>query len=325
MKILVTGATGWLGTRLVETLIGNKRQVRCLVLPGIDAGYFRSLGAEIFVGDLRSPKSLAGSCQGVRTVFHCAGMIHPKKIKDLYAINTEGTKNILSEAIASKAEKFIYVSSNSVCGYNASRAVLMDERRLRPYMNYGLSKYKAEESVNKAFKEGLIRTTIIRPCWFYGVNQPERQTRFFRMISSGKPIMFGNGSNLRSMSYIDNVIQGLFLAEEKNAAAGQTYWIADKRPYTVMEIYRTIAGLLHVNLKAMVIPGVSSKIFEITDGFFQNMGLYSQEVHVAGEMAKDIACSIEKAEKELGYKPTVELEEGMRRSIEWCRARGVEI
>ena len=233
---------------------------------------------------------------------------------------------MIKEAAKAGVDKFIYVSSNSVGGYNLNRDILMKEEDPPwPYKNYGLSKHKAEEIVNDFHKKGRIKGVIIRPCWYYGPGQPARQTRFFAMVKSGRPIIFGNGRNLRSMSYIDNVIQGILLAEEKEKAAGQTYWIADKRPYPTVEIYQTIAGLLGVDLKPVYVPRITSDICELADTLLQSVGLYSPEIHVAGEMTKDIACSITKAEQELGYRPEIELEEGMRRSIEWCRKNGIEI
>jgi len=160
---------------------------------------------------------------------------------------------------------------------------------------------------------------IIRPCWFYGPNQPERQTKLFRMIKKGKPLIIGDGRNIRSMSYIDNTVQALLLAKKYNKPRG-TFWIADKRPYTMNEIYETIANLLDVkNYKPRYLPSFISSVGEKLDGFLQSMGLYNQYIHVAGESTSNIACSIVKAEKELNYKPEIELEEGMRRSIEWCR------
>jgi nucleoside-diphosphate-sugar epimerase len=196
----------------------------------------------------------------------------------------------------------------------------------RPYMHYGLSKYKAELLVNGAFKRGEISTAIIRPCWFYGVRQPERQTVFFRMIKKGNPIIFGDGMNLRSMSYIDNVVDALILAEEKAVSSGQTYWVADSGPYATIEIYRAIARLLGVkDLRPRFLPSYASTLCRTTDTLLQGCGLYVKEIHVAGEMDRDIACSIDKARQELGYEPKVGLEEGMRRSIEWCAAAGIEI
>lgn len=146
------------------------------------------------------------------------------------------------------------------------------------------------------------------------------------MIKTGRPPLFGDGENLRSMSYIDHVAQGLILAATVPQAAGQTYWIADERPYTTREIYGTVAKLLEVQKVAyMRIPGVACTLFEAADTLIQALGRYQIKVHVAGEMNKHIACSIEKAKRELGYRPVVTLEEGMRRSIAWCRERGMDI
>jgi nucleoside-diphosphate-sugar epimerase len=327
MSVLVTGAPGWLGTRLVEILCERGREVKCLVLPQTDKAILEKMGAQVVMGDLLKPNSLSNVCARVDTVFHCAGIIHPKRIKDLYLSNVFGTENILHEAINSGVSRFIYVSSNSVGGVNISREELMDELDLpRPYMHYGLSKYRAEQLVNKAFSEGKVKTTIIRPCWFYGIRQPERQTTFFRMIKKGNPIVFGDGNSLRSMSYIDNLVEALILAADKDIAAGKTYWIADERPYSVIEIYKVIAKLLGVSeFKPMFVPSLVSGCCRLADALIQGCGCYIKEIHVAGEMDRDIACSIEKAKKELGYEPKISLEEGMRRSIEWCRVNGIKI
>ncbi len=194
----------------------------------------------------------------------------------------------------------------------------------RPYLNYGKSKYYAE-CIVKSFQEtGKMETVILRPCWFYGPNQPKRQTKFFQMILKGNPLVFGDGMNLRSMSYVDNTSAAMILAAERKEAVGATYWIADARPYSTLEIYQTVAELLEVkDFRPRFLPGFSSEIFTLADKTFQALGMYQTEAHVAGEMNKDIACSIAKARLELGYQPKIELKEGMRRSIEWCRMKGL--
>ncbi|MFH1292189.1 MAG: NAD(P)-dependent oxidoreductase [bacterium] len=337
MKTLVTGAPGWLGTRLVEALTGKapeltqysahgSRQVRVLAIPNINVTELNAMGAEVLRGDVRDEQSLNAACQGVDTIFHCVGLIHPKNIKDLYEVNTRGTLNLIRSAQRAGVKRIIYVSSNSPAGCNVRRDVLLKETDANnPYKTYGKSKAKAEEFIRLAFQDGRMETVIVRPCWFYGPNQPARQSRFFNMIKSGKPIIFGDGKNLRSMSYIDNSVQGILLSESASHANGHIYWLADARPYSTLEIYQTIAELLNVELKPRFIPGLASEICELADDFLQTIGIYSTDFHVAGEMNKDIACSIEKAQRHLGYKPTIDLREGMRRSIEWCRNNGLQI
>jgi nucleoside-diphosphate-sugar epimerase len=326
MKALVTGAPGWLGDRLVEHLVSQKNKVVCYVLKGSDVSKLKKLGVEIVWGDVMTGENLDRAMKGVEVVFHCAGLIHAKKVKDLYRVNVTGTQNVVDAAIKARVKKFIHISSNSPMGTNKQRDRLMKEDDpYRPYKNYGKSKMLAEQIVNKAYKEGKLDTTIIRPCWFYGPGQPPRQTTFFKMIKKGNPLMFGDGKNLRSMSYVDNIVEAMLLAVKSKKSSGQTYWIADEKPYSTVEIYETIADLFDVKLKPRYLPNIVPELFEIADDVLQAMGMYIKEVHVAGEMNKDIACSVEKAKKELGYKPKVSLKEGMKRSIEWCRAQGMDV
>ena len=329
MRVLITGVPGWLGSRFLELLEPiHDWDLRCFSWAE-RLGQTKKIAKKIecVEGDIRDPASLREAVKGVDLVYHLAGIIHPRRIRHLYEINTVGTKNILEASISAGVKRFIYVSSNSVGGLNKAHNRLMTEKDAAdPYMHYGQSKYQAECFVNEAYKTGKIETVIFRPCWFYGPTQPKRQTTFFKMIKKGNPIIFGSGNNLRSMSYVDNTCEALLLAAETPVANGQTYWVADERPYSSNEIYGTIARLLEVkHYKPMYLPNISSTLCLWADKVLQELGLYIQEFHVAGEMNKDIACSIDKAKKELGYNPKVDLEEGMRRSIEWCRDNGIQI
>jgi nucleoside-diphosphate-sugar epimerase len=331
---VVTGAPGWLGTSLCRALREGiryqsgyesaPRDVRCIVQPSVDASELEALGCQLVRADLRDRRALRGACEGADLVVHAAGIIHPRRVQDLFDINVDGTKHILDEALEAGVKRFVAVSSNSPAGLNASPATLMvEDDPPKPYLAYGLSKLQAEWMVNDAFRSGRIETCIVRPCWFYGPNQPARQSRFFTMIKNGKPIVVGKGDNLRSMTYIDNGVQGILLAAECEAAAGKTYWITDKRPYSFIEIIQTVAKVLGVTVRPRYLPTVTSDMARLVDSLVQMTGLYNQEIHVAGELAATIAVSIDAAERDLGFAPEVALEEGMRRSIDWCRDHGI--
>ncbi len=198
-------------------------------------------------------------------------------------------------------------------------------------MNYGRSKMEMELAVKDFQKREAIETVIVRPPWFYGPNQPPRQTLFFQMIRDGKAPIVGSGENLRSMGYVDNLCQGLLLVAGTECANGQTYWIADKRPYSMNEIVDTIERLLENEFgqkcvhKRVRLPGFASSFAFLADSFLQRLGVYHQKIHVLSEMNKSIACSTAKAEKELGYQPAIGLEEGMRRSLNWCLSQGIKL
>lgn len=304
------------------------RHVRALVLPGMKTDMLHKK-AELMPGNVLDTASIERAMQGVETVFHLVGLIHPRKIQQLFDINTTGTLNMLEAAKKAGVKRFVFVSSNSAAGVNLSRDRLMKESdEPRPYFAYGRSKLQAEQHVKRFQSEGAFETVMLRPCWFYGPGQgqPPRQLKFFRMIQKGNPILFGDGHALRSMSYLDNTIQGLLLAEKVQEANGQIYWIADGQPYETIQIYETIARIFGTTLKPRYIPDPASWICRQIDRAFQSVGKYQTEFHVGGEMALSIACDISKARKELGYAPTVDLEQGMRASIDYARKyQGLEI
>jgi nucleoside-diphosphate-sugar epimerase len=259
-------------------------------------------------------------------------MIHPRRVSEFYKINCDGTANLLDAAIKAGVRRAVVVSSNSPCGCNPHPDHLFDESSpYHPYLNYGRSKMKMELAVAERQQRGQIETVVIRAPWFYGPNQPPRQTLFFRMIRDGKAPIVGGGDNLRSMAYIDNLCQALLLAALVERANGQVYWIADKRPYAMKEVVDTVEHLLETEFgqkcahKRLRLPGLVSSVAYAADATLQALGLYHQKIHVLSEMNKTIACSVAKAERELGYRPAVELEEGMRRSLRWCVERGMTI
>lgn len=345
-KVIVTGALGWLGISLVQSLVKGLAdhealkepradlRVRCLILPGQDAAALKKISdrVEVMAGDIRNPADCARLCQDFAggVLFHTAGMIHPAKIAEFFQINVEGAKQLLDAAIAAGLKRAVVVSSNSPCGCNPHNDHLFDENSpYNPYMNYGRSKMQMELAVKERQQAGKIETVIVRPPWFYGPNQPPRQTLFFQMVRDGKAPIVGSGNNLRSMGYVDNLCQGLMLAAMADKANGQVYWIADKRPYSMNEVIDTIERLLENEFgqkcahKRMRLPGFASEIALVVDASLQAAGMYHQKIHVLSEMNKTIACSIARAEKELGYSPKVALEEGMRRSMAWCAQQGI--
>jgi nucleoside-diphosphate-sugar epimerase len=344
--IIITGALGWLGRRLVESLVQGLPdhpalaqadpglRIRALVLPGQDPAPLQRLSPriEIVAGDVRAPADCARLCAGAKgaVLIHTAGIIHPSRVRDFHAINVAGTENLLDAAAASGVRRAVVVSSNSPCGNNPHPDHLFDELSpYRPYMHYGRSKMQMELAIAARQARGAIETVVIRTPWFYGVNQPARQTLFFAMVRDGRAPIVGDGTNLRSMSYLDNLCQGLLLAVASERANGQTYWVADRRPYAMNEIIDTIERLLETEFghrcahRRMRLPGFASEVAGLVDFTLQSLGLYHQKIHVLSEMNKTIACSVARAERELGYRPAIELEEGMRRSLRWCADNGV--
>lgn len=330
MHVLVTGAPGWLGTELVGRLDGTDHDIHCLTLVGEDTSELDSYDVEEHPGDIRDPDTLDDAfSQDIDVVFHCAGMIHPSDLfgADMFfEINADGTRNMVEAARQHDVDHFVYVSSNAAQGFNDSPNELMTEDMpCQPESNYGESKYEAEQHVRRYHQQHGLDYTIVRPCWYYGPRQPDRMNRLMEMIKGGNPIVFGNGMNLRSMTYVPSLAEALLLVmEQPQVSKNETYWIADEQPYTTNYIYRTIAGLLDVedDLRPIYIPTPISRLMEIADVTLGNLGIYEQNIHVAGEMSRNIACDPSKAINELGWEPPTDLTGGMRKGIEWAREHG---
>jgi nucleoside-diphosphate-sugar epimerase len=336
---LVTGAPGWLGTRLVATLVNGMpevpalaalepRRVRCLILPGTPRAALAELpaGIELVEGDVRDPRSLIGFFRGAEgaTLFHACGVVATPRVRDFHDVNVDGTRHVLAAATEGNVARMIGISSDTVVGWNRPGQVFDEQTPPHPHLHYGRSKRMMEDLLREAFAAGRLTTVIVRPCRFYGPGQPHARSRFYRLIRLGRLPIFDDGNLCWSWSYVDNICQVALLAERVERAAGETYWVADRRPYRVGEIVDTVERLLErefgmtVSHRRLHVPAAVARVTALVELGLDRLGLRDERIHAVAHLGARVVCSIAKSERELGYAPTIELEEGLRRSIRWC-------
>lgn len=334
--VVVTGAAGWLGQNLVRAL-GDRGRVRALVGRPDEVALVEVAGSNIeaVAGDVRDPATSDRLFDGIgadATVFHAAAVIHPqRRVRELFDVNIGGTQLVLDRARRAGVARFVHVSSNSPFGANPTPRDRFDESSpANPYLGYGRSKWEAEGIVQRANDRGDVATVIVRPPWFYGPFQPERQSQWFAAVRRGRFPIVGDGTQQRSMVYAGNLVHGLLRAEAADAAVGRAWWIADPEPYELREILETVRGALDAEGLAVSgslrhIPRAVGVVAESVDRVLQGRGRYLQAVHVLGELKDTIACDVSAARREIGYDPEVTLLEGMRASIRWCLERGITL
>jgi nucleoside-diphosphate-sugar epimerase len=224
----------------------------------------------------------------------------------------------------------VHVSSNSPFGTNPDRTdVFRNDEPYAPALGYGRSKMLAELRLLDEVAAGLD-AVIVRPPWFYGPHQPARQTEFFTLVRRGRFPIVGDGRQRRSMVYVDDLVDGIVRAELIECSPGRGWWIADSRPYELNEIVTAVADALvaaglDVAPRQLRVPAVVGRLAAAADAALQRRHRYVAQLHVLGELGTTIACDISVAQRELGYRPSVGLAEGMRRSVAWCLAQGLQL
>ncbi len=341
---VVTGAGGWFGRAFLDAIaqprpehgpIARDGEVRVLAAtPHEVDGILQVLPrAVVHVGDVTDPSVVARLLDGTdgASVVHAAGVIHPARVSGFERVNVGGTRTVLDAAAAAGARRVVHISSNSPFGVNPTTDDRFRQHEpYRPHLGYGRSKMRAELLALEAGATGRVETVVIRPPWFYGPFQPARQSTFFTMVAAGRFPMLGDGQQVRSMVYLDNLVQGVALAERHPAVSGRAFWIADSAPYSLQHIVDTVSRVLHeegfrTSRRQVRLPSLVGRVAERIDRSLQDRDVYHQQLHVLGEMDKTIACDVSASVEQLGYRPQIDLLEGMRRSVRWCVDNGLPL
>jgi 2-alkyl-3-oxoalkanoate reductase len=325
VDVLITGASGLLGYHLISALQERGDQVRALVLPREDASKLEARGVRIFRGDIRQQDTLTAPCAGVDTIFHLAGMMGLWLPMEAYrAVNVTGTEHVCRAALRTGVRRLVHVSSWTVYGMALGRAA-SEDFPLRPFQEpYAVTKAEGDRLVRRLIATENLPATIVRPGTFFG---PGDRIHFGRMadrLRAGRGIVVGNGRNALPFVYVTDVVQGLLLAAERDAAVGQAYNITNDVPLTQEEMLLVIAEAIkapspraHVPYSMLYAAAYAAeRVAAITHATTQPI-VTRLGVKLFGT---DNRHSIAKARAQLGYAPRVSLREGILRAAEWYRA-----
>lgn len=315
-KILVTGASGFIGGHLVEFLIRNGYRVRSLVRQTSDLTHLRSLSVECCFGDVCQKKSLIKTIKDVDYIIHLAGLIKAKNNNDYYLVNTQGTKNILEVTLENNPnlKKFIFISSQAVAGPNKDSKPLKEINQPNPISHYGKSKLEAEKIVKKFSQK--FPTVILRPSLVYGPRDKETLI-YFRLFKFG---LKANLDRLFSACYIEDFLEACLLALEKDVPSGSIYFISDDSFYSIKEINSYLKSFLKPKI-VFPIPFISITLYFLA----VLLKIFSKEPSIVNIdrlkeiLVKSWTCDISKAKKELGYQPKIFLREGLAKTISWYK------
>jgi len=321
LKALVTGATGFIGSHLVEALVQRGAQVRCLVRNKSDLGWVKDLPIELVVGDCREKNSLKQGVKDVDQVFHLAGATTAVREKTYFEVNALGTENLVQACIENntRLEKFIYLSSQAAAGPCRSGGKKKESDPCKPVSPYGKSKLLGEELALSHSHE--LPLLILRPCAVYGPGDKGFYT-LFKCLSKGiEPCLSDHDQHI-SMCYVQDLIRAILLAAEAQTETGEIFFLSDGQDYRMAKIGETFAQALEINALRLRLP--KRMLFGMAffaECFSRASGKPSimSRGKVEEMIRKNWLCDITKARALLGFEPRISLARGAELAVAWYR------
>lgn len=325
---LVTGATGLLGSHIVEQLRHRDRPVRVLVRPGADVSWLRSQGVEIVEGDLTDLPSILRACDGVQCIYHAAARVGDwGPWNDFLTITVEGSKNLFDAAERSGVPRFIHISSISVYGHLNEPGLVVDEtwplgQKVYKWSYYTRAKVMVEEELWRRHRAGArVKYTVIRPSWLYGPRDRATIGRLVAMVRSGKAKLLGSGNNRLNVVYAGNVAEACILAADNPNAVGEAYNCSNDGELTQREYFELLAEAAGAEPVSKHVPfKVAYRVAFILECIGHLFRLRKPPMvtrYAVWLMGRDTFFSAEKARRELGWTSTVSYREGVPMTIRW--------
>ena len=327
MKILVTGATGFIGSRLVERAVAAGNDVVAFGAEStrVETQRRRALddsGIKVTIGLLADRALLLRLVSDREIVFHLAAAQHESHCRDghFYEVNVEGTRNLLDACAASGAPRFIHGSTIGVYG-SARNAPLDEASSPRPDNIYGVTKLAAEDVVQSF--AARLPVTIIRISETYGPGD-QRLLKLFRMVAKGTFPMIGGGRNEHQPIFIDDLIDGLWLAATRPAAEGQTFVLAGNEVLATRRYVELVAAALGGELRSVDLPLAPFWLAAVSlEKTLRPLGVRPPwHRRRLDFFVKRFYFSLEKARSVLGFEPGKQFSQGALETAGWYRANG---
>ncbi|WP_457557473.1 NAD-dependent epimerase/dehydratase family protein [Candidatus Harpocratesius sp.] len=322
--ILITGATGFIGSHLVKRNLQNRYHVRALVRSS-NPKYkeLETMGVEIVIGDMTDYESLERACIGVDIIFHCAGVVTDWAPRELFeSVNIQGMENLCKVAINAKIQRFVYISTNDVFG--PIEDVLIDETF--PLKKWGElypdTKIEAEKIAWKYYHEYQLPVTMVYACWVYGKGD---QT-FIPLTADAiikKEMMFWRKNAHTWPTYIDNLIDLLIILSSNPKAIGEGFLCHDGEMITFQQLCTDLAEGLGVKPPKTQIPYfLAITIAKLMEWWWKLTKKKTRPLlttYTVKNLGSRLNFSIEKAERMLGWTPKISYQEGLKRTLEWLK------
>lgn len=320
MKVLVTGATGFIGSHLVERLRADGHEVTALARGPKKAAAVERLGATAVEGDLRRQDGLDEAAAGAERVFHLAGLVKARDEAEYQEVNGEGTRRLAKAAARAGVSRFVLVSSMAAAGPSTPGRRGTVEDPPRPVTAYGRSKLAGE----RALRESDLAWTILRPPMVYGPRDVE-VFKLFKMVRRGLAPVFGEGAQELSAIYAADLVEALVAAAAAPEAKGRNYCACHPEIFTTLELVRAVGRAMGRPVRVLRLsPAVARRVLGLTEALARLTG---RATVLNRDKANEFLAPAWTGdpgplEQETGWRGRFDLEAGLAASVAWYRRQG---
>lgn len=326
MKVLVTGANGFLGSWVTRALVNDGHDVYALVRPKSDISELDGVNCTYLYGDVTDIRSLLEAFKGMEAVFHLAGVIAYKKSERalMDKVNVQGTANVVAVCREHKVKRLVYLSSVVAVGAGFTEQEILSEQSEYNISDLNLgyfeTKHEAEKIVKTACDKGEIDAVILNPSTIYGAGDAKKGSRKMQLkVAQGKLKFYTSGGV--NVVAVEDVVQGI-LSAWKNGRKGERYILAGEN-ILIKDLFALIAAEAGVKPPSQLMPDSVLHIVGTIGDFMELCGLkgpLSRENAYTATMYHWFDSS--KAQKELGFKPR-SAKEAIHNSVQWVKDHGL--
>ncbi len=315
MRALVTGATGFIGSHLVEGLIREGFDTTCLVRETSSLIYLEDLKVTLVRGDCTDRTSLLSAVRDFDYVFHLAGLTKARSAEEFFDTNVTGTKHV-AEALLQQnpgLKRFFFLSSLAAAGPSLDRVPLCEGREPRPVSEYGRTKFEAEKIVYAL--RGELPVTIIRPPAVYGPRDRDLLV-FFKMVKAGVVPYWGK--SYYSFIYVDDLVSAIILSVLRPEGEGEIFYVSDGAVYSTDQVIDALARALDKAPLKLRVPKWAMQAIAWLSRMTKGAAIINSDK--VREIKYDYwVCDAAKASARLAFSPKVKMTEGARWTADWYR------
>jgi len=320
-KALVTGATGFIGSHLVQSLVEEDWDVTCLIRSKSRTDFLQKLPVSLIEGSVNDTESLGKAVKGQDYVFHLAGRIRPTSRAVYDIANHQLTRNLIQACLGKNPslKRFVYVSSISAAGPSLPNSYSDEGQAPSPVSEYGRTKLKGEEAVRKVWDQ--IPATIIRPPNVYGPRQQETE-HLIKLIRKRIVPLLKRKKETTSLIYVKDLIQGILQAALSPKTKNQVYYLTDGKGYSWRKIILTVKKVVLGESFFFPLPEGLIYISAWLVDMLKKTGLiksyFGRKLWRAMTQTPWLFSS-SKAEKDFGFRTRYSLENGIKETVDYYK------